>query len=395
AGGTVTSDDFETGTRAAAFGGTTMLIDFAAQSRGQSMRSALDRWHKKAEQKAVVDYGFHMTITDLREDYLEEMKSLIREGVSSFKLFMAYPGTLMVDDATIFKALRAAAGAGGLICVHAENGEVIDFLVKEALAQGNISPKYHALTRPTTAEAEATGRAIALAQMAEAPVYIVHVSCAEALARIRESRERRFPALAETCPQYLCLSIDDYNRPGFEGARYVLTPPLREAWNQDELWKALADDQLQVVSTDHCPFMFNGQKTLGRDDFSKIPNGGPGVENRVALIYDRGVRTGRISLNRWIDLVSTTPARLFGLYPKKGAIAPGSDADIVLFDPEAEVTLSAGSHHMHVDYNLYEGWRIKGVSRRVYSRGKLIVNEDRFLGSAGWGHFVPRKPFSG
>jgi dihydropyrimidinase len=394
-GGTVSSDDFETGTRAAAFGGTTTLIDFAIQSRGQTMRSALDTWFKKADGKAVTDYSFHMIVTDLQDAGVEEMKSLIREGVTSFKLFMAYPGVLMVDDATIFRALKVASKAGGLICMHAENGGVIDLIVKETVARGRKAPKYHALSRPTTAEAEATGRAIALAEMAGAPIYIVHLSCAEALNKVREARDRGLPTYAETCPQYLFLSIEDYDRPGFEGAKYVFTPPLREKWNQEELWKGLAKDQLQIISTDHCPFCFKGQKELGKDDFTKIPNGGPGVENRLALVYDGGVRTGRISLNRWVELVSTAPAKMFGLFPRKGSISIGSDADIVLFDPEAETTISASTHHMRVDYSLYEGWKIKGVPRKVYARGKLIVDGDNFLGRAGSGSFIPRSTYTG
>ena len=394
-GGTVTSDDFETGTRAAAFGGTTTLIDFAIQARGQSMRTALDTWFAKADGKAVVDYSFHMIVTDLPDAKLEEMESLVRDGVTSFKLFMAYPGVLMVDDATIFKAMRTASRRGGLICMHAENGSVIDLIVREALAAGKTAPKYHALTRPTTAEAEAVGRAIALAEMADAPVYIVHLSSADALEKVREARDRGLPAYAETCPQYLFLSIEDYDRPGFEGAKYVFTPPLREKRHQDALWKGLAHDHLQVVSTDHCPFCFKEQKELGLGDFSKIPNGGPGVENRLSLVYNGGVRSGKISLNRFVELVSTAPARMFGLYPKKGTIAVGSDADLVLFDPEAEATISAATHHMRVDYSLYEGWKVKGVARKVLSRGKLVVDGDRFLGRAGAGSFIRRGTYTG
>ena len=394
-GGTVSSDDFETGTRAAALGGTTTLIDFAIQSKGQSMRSALDTWFAKAEGKATVDYSFHMILTDLQDAGIEDMKALILDGVTSFKLFMAYPGVLMVDDATIFKAMKIASRFGGLICMHAENGSVIDLIVKEALAQGKKSPKYHALTRPTTAEAEATGRAIALAEMADAPVYIVHLSSADALNKVREAKNRGLPAYAETCPQYLFLSIEDYDRPDFEGAKYVFSPPLREKWHQEELWKGLAQDHLQIVSTDHCPFCFEEQKKLGKDDFTKIPNGGPGVENRLSLMYNGGVRTGRITLNRFVELVSTAPARMFGLFPKKGTIAVGSDADLVLFDPAAESTISASTHHMRVDYSLYEGWRVKGVSRKVFSRGKLIVDGENFLGRAGGGSFVRRSTYSG
>jgi len=394
-GGTVSSDDFETGTRAAAYGGTTTLIDFAIQSKGQSMRTAFTTWERKAEAKATIDYSFHMIVTDLPDAGIEEMNSLIRDGVTSFKLFMAYPGVLMVDDGTIFKAMKNASRYGGLVCMHAENGSVIDLIVKEALAQGKTAPKYHALTRPTTAEAEATGRAIALAEIADAPVYIVHLSCAEALSKVREARDRGIPAYAETCPQYLFLSIEDYDRPGFEGAKYVFTPPLREKWNQEELWRGLAQDHLQVISTDHCPFCFKEQKELGRDDFTKIPNGGPGVETRLSLVYNGGVRTGKITLNRFVELVSTAPAKMFGLFPRKGAITVGSDADVVLFDPEAEATISASTHHMRIDYSLYEGWRVRGVPRKVFSRGRLIVDGDTFLGRAGAGSFVRRSTYSG
>lgn len=394
-GGTVSSDDFETGTRAAAFGGTTTLIDFAMQTKGQSMRTALDAWFAKAEGRAVIDYSFHMVVTDLPDAKVEEMNSLIRDGVTSFKLFMAYPGVLMVDDATIFKAMRAASRSGGLICMHAENGSVIDLIVQEALAQGKTGPKYHALTRPTAAEAEAVGRAVALAEMADAPVYIVHLSSAAALEKVREARERGIPAYAETCPQYLFLSIEDYDRPGFEGAKYVFTPPLREKWNQDELWKGLANDHLQIISTDHCPFCFKEQKELGKNDFTKIPNGGPGIENRLSLVYDGGVKTGKITLNRFVELVSTAPAKMFGLYPKKGTISVGSDADIVLFDPKAETTISASTHHMRIDYSLYEGWRVTGGARKVFSRGKLIVDGESFLGRAGGGSFIRRATYTG
>src|SRR6058998_2553632 len=394
-GGTTSADDFQTGTIAAAFGGTTTLIDFAIQYKGKSLRQAFDTWMKKAHDKAVTDYAFHCIITDLGSTQLEEMGQLIREGVTSFKLFMAYPGVFMLDDATIFKAMRQAAKHSGLICMHAENGGAIDVIVQQALAEGKRAPKYHALTRPTTAEAEATGRAIALAEIADAPVYIVHLSCAEALSKVREARDRGIPAYAETCPQYLFLSIEDYDRPGFEGAKYVFTPPLREKWNQEELWRGLAQDHLQVISTDHCPFCFKEQKELGRDDFTKIPNGGPGVETRLSLVYNGGVRTGKITLNRFVELVSTAPAKMFGLFPRKGAITVGSDADVVLFDPEAEATISASTHHMRIDYSLYEGWRVRGVPRKVFSRGRLIVDGDTFLGRAGAGSFVRRSTYSG
>src|SRR3954462_10745919 len=332
-GGSRSADDFETGTRAAAFGGTTTLIDFAIQYKGQTLGTAFGDWMEKARARAITHYAFHCIITDLPDAQLDEMPARIRDGVSSFKLFMAYPGVFMLDDGSIFKAMRQAAKHGAMICMHAENGGAIDVLVQQALAEGKTAPKYHALTRPTTAEAEATSRAIALAEMAGAPVYIVHLSCNDALEKVREARDRGLPVYAETCPQYLYLSLDDMDAPGFEGAKYVFTPPLREKWHQEKLWDGLKRDHLQVVSTDHCPFCFKDQKELGKDDFTKIPNGGPGVEHRMSLIYSGGVAGGRFTVNRFVELVATTPAKLFGLYPRKGTIAVGSDADLVIFDP--------------------------------------------------------------
>ncbi|MCA1818314.1 MAG: dihydropyrimidinase, partial [Acidobacteria bacterium] len=345
-GGTESSDDFRTGTIAAAFGGTTTIIDFAVQYKGQSLVEGLDNWHKKAEGKCAIDYGFHLITTELEDNQTEELHTVMDEGVTSFKLFMAYPGVFLADDATIFRAMSAAGERGGLVCMHAENGIVINEIIKRALAQGRTAPKYHALTRPTVAEAEGVHRAIAIAEMAESPVYIVHLSCADALNQVREARDRGLPAFAETCPQYLFLSIDDYGE-GFEGAKYVMTPPLREKWNQQELWKGLKADDLQVISTDHCPFCMKEQKELGRNDFSKIPNGAPGVENRVPLIYNGGVVENRISLNRFVELTSTAAAKMFGLFPRKGTIAVGSDADIVVFDPDKEQTFSVKTQHMN------------------------------------------------
>src|SRR5271170_4390233 len=347
-GGTTSADDFETGTRAAAIGGTTTIVDFAIQAKGTKMRDALDTWWKKAEGKACIDYGLHMIVTDLGTSGLEDMDDLVAEGVASFKLFMAYPGVLMVDDATIFRALKQTSKNGALICMHAENGSVIDVMVRQALAEGKTAPIYHALTRPTLAEAEAVHRAIALAEMAGAPIYIVHLSSEGALNQVREARDRGLPAFAETCPQYLLLSVEDLARPGFEGAKYVFTPPLRPKEHQSKLWNGLKHDHLQVVSTDHCPFCFADQKILGKDDFTKIPNGGPGIENRLHLIYHHGVNAGRITLNRFVEITSTTPARIFGMYPRKGEIAAGSDADVVIWDPHAVHTLSAKTHHMRV-----------------------------------------------
>lgn len=392
-GGTVSSDDFETGTRAAAFGGTTTLIDFAIQAKGQKMREALDIWWKKGE-IATIDYSLHMIITDLPEAHLEDMNEMIREGVTSYKLFMAYPNVLMVDDATIFRAMKQTANNGGLICMHAENGGVIDLMVQKALAEGKTAPIYHALTRPTTAEAEAVNRSIALAQMAGVPVYIVHLSCAEALEKVAEARDRGLPAFAETCPQYLLLSIEDLDRPNFEGAKYVFTPPLREKWHQEKLWEGLRKNSLQVVSTDHCPFCFKEQKELGRDNFAKIPNGGPGVENRLQLIHHFGVNEKRISLNRWVEIVSTAPAKMFGLYPTKGTVAVGSDADITIWNPEQEHVISAKTHHMRVDYSMFEGFKVKGNAEIVLSRGEVIVNKDQWLGRTGRGRFIKRGTFA-
>ena len=393
-GGTTSADDFESGTIAAAHGGTTSVVDFAIQYRGQTLRHALDAWRAKADGKAAIDYGFHMIVTDLNDSVEREMDDLVREGVSSFKLFMAYPGVFMLDDASIFRALLRTRENGGTICMHAENGGVIDVLVKRALAEGKTAPKYHALTRPARAEAEATHRAIALAEMAGVPIYIVHLSAAEALEMVTEARDRGLPAYAETCPQYLFLSYDNYEEPGFDGAKYVMSPPLRPKETQDRLWRGLASNDLQAISTDHCPFCMKEQKELGRDDFSKIPNGAPGIETRMSLVHDGGVRSGKISWNRFVELTSTSPAKIFGLFPRKGTIAPGSDADLVVFDPTRKQTLSAKTLHMKVDYNPYEGREVTGVSETVLSRGKVIVENGKFTGRAGAGSFLKRSPRS-
>jgi dihydropyrimidinase len=390
-GGTTSADDFETGTRAAAIGGTTTIVDFAIQSRGTKMRAALDTWWKKAEGKACIDYGLHMIVTDLGTSGLEDMDDMVREGVASFKLFMAYPNVLMADDATIFKALQQTARNGALVCMHAENGSVIDVIVQQTLAEGKTAPIYHALSRPTTAEAEAVHRAIAMAEIAGAPVYIVHLSSEDALNQVREARDRGLPAFAETCPQYLLLSIED-QMPGksFEDAKYVFTPPLRAKKNQAKLWDGLKHDHLQVVSTDHCPFCFADQKALGKDDFTKIPNGGPGIEHRMQLIHHHGVNAGRITLNRFVEITATAPARIFGMYPQKGTIAEGSDADIVLWDPKAKHTISAATHNMRVDYSMFEGFEVLGNARQVYSRGELIVENGRYVADIGCGNYLRR-----
>ena len=392
-GGTTSADDFESGTIAAAFGGTTSIVDFAIQYRGSTMRHALDDWRRRADGKAVIDYGFHMIVTELEDAGLGEMDRLVRdEGITSFKLFMAYPGVFMVDDQTIFRALRRTGDNGGLVCMHAENGGVIDELVKEALRKGDTAPKYHALTRPPRAEGEATGRAIALAELAGVPIYIVHLSAAHALEKVRDARDMGLPAYAETCPQYLFLSYDNYEEPGFNGAKYVMSPPLREKWHQDVLWKGLAKNDLQVISTDHCPFCMAEQKELGKDDFSKIPNGAPGIETRLTLVHDGGVRAGRISMNRFVELCSTTPARMFGLFPRKGTIAIGSDADIVVFDPSRSATLGVKTLHMNVDYNPYEGRTVQGAPSVVISGGEVVVDGDAFVGWKGSGRFLKRGP---
>jgi len=394
-GGSRSADDFESGTRAAAIGGTTTIVDFAIQARGTKMRTALDTWWKKAEGKTSIDYGLHMIVTDLPDAGLEDMDDMVREGVASFKLFMAYPGVLMVDDATIFKALRQTAKNGALICMHAENGSVIDVLVQQALAEGKTAPIYHALTRPTQAEAEAVHRAIAMAEMAGVPVYIVHLSSEDALNQVREARDRGLPAFAETCPQYLLLSLEDVADKGWEGAKYVFTPPLRERRNQPQLWEGLRRDNLQVVSTDHCPFCFEDQKALGKDDFTKIPNGGPGIENRLQLLHHHGVGLGNLTLNRFVELVSTAPARIFGMYPKKGVLAVGSDADLVLWDPAAAYTITVATQAMRVDYSMFEGFQVCGNARDVYSRGDLIVSNGKFIGRPGRGRYLRREARGG
>jgi dihydropyrimidinase len=393
-GGTTSADDFESGTVAAAHGGTTSIVDFAIQYKGQTLRQAMDAWMKKADGKAAIDYGFHMIITDLPESVEKEMDVMVKEGITSFKLFMAYRGVLMLDDGSIFRAFLRTAGNGGTICMHAENGDVIDVLVKRALAEGKTEPKYHALTRPPRAEAEATHRAICLAEMAGAPLYVVHLSAAEALEQITLARDRGLPAYAETCPQYLFLSYANYEEPGFDGAKYVMSPPLRAKGNEERLWRGLAGNDLQAVSTDHCPFCMKEQKELGKGDFSKIPNGAPGIETRMSLLFDGGVVGNRISLNRFVELTSTSPAKIFGLFPRKGTIAPGSDADIVIFDPAKKHTLSAKTLHMKVDYNPYEGRQVTGAAETVLSRGRVIVENGKFTGKAGAGAFLKRLPRS-
>jgi dihydropyrimidinase len=387
-GGSFCSDDFETGTRAAAFGGTTTIVDFAVQDYGEGLRQGLDRWFAKAE-KACIDYGFHVIVREVNDQVLKEMDELVGEGVTSFKLFMAYPGVFMLDDASIFRAMRQAADSGSLIMMHAENGGPIDVLVRQFLEEGKTDPVNHGLTRPPVMEGEAVHRVFKLAELAGTPAYIVHLSSRDALDAVREARDRGMPAFAETCPQYLYLSLDDMARPGFEGAKFVCSPPLRPEEHQAELWSGLQAGDLQVVSTDHAPFNYQGQKDLGKDDFSKIPNGLPSVEDRFTLLYG-GVTAGHIGLNRFVELVATAPAKMFGLYPRKGTIAPGSDADIVVFDPKAQRVLSAETHHMNVDYSCYEGRSVVGLPEIVLQRGEVLVENGEFKGGSGRGKFLPR-----
>jgi len=393
-GGTVTIDDVESGQTAAAFGGTTTHIDFVIQPQGATFAEALDEWRAKADGKQVIDMGYHMAVTDLvGGGTLEELAQLPDEGVTSYKLFMAYKGALMVDDETLFRTMEVASRTGALVMVHAENGDVIDVLVKQALEAGNTDPLYHALTRPPEAEGEATNRAIQLAHLAGAPLYVVHVTCREAVEPIALAREKGWDVWGETCTQYFFNSLDDIAKPDFEGAKYVYSPPVRDKANWDVLWNAVRTDVLSAISTDHCAFLWDGQKTLGRDDFSKIPNGAPGLENRLQMIHEFGVRAGRITLNRMVELLATNPAKLFGLYPHKGTVAVGSDADLVVFDPEKRVTITAANQHSRSDYNLYEGTEVTGSPQVVLLRGHVLVENDELVAKPGIGQYVARARF--
>ena len=397
-GGTTSADDYRTGTQAAAVGGTTTVIDFALQKQGSTMREALELWREKARGKACIDYSLHMAVTDLGPGDgthgLREMAEMVAEGITSFKLFMAYPGVLMIDDGLMFKVMQKAAALDAMCCIHAENGSAIDIVVAQMLAEGKTAPHFHALSRSPKAEAEATHRAIALADMTGAAVYIVHLSNEYALAELKHMQRRGARALAETCPQYLVLSLED-QMPGesWEEAKFVFTPPLREKRHQEPLWNALRDGSLEVVSTDHCPFTTE-QKALGRGNFAKIPNGGPGIENRLQILWHFGVNTGRLTSERFVALTATNPAKIFGMGASKGTIAPGLDADILLWDPNADYTIRAATQCMATDYNMFEGWTVKGNAAIVFSRGELVVDNitqpGRFLGSAGRGRFLKR-----
>lgn len=393
-GGTVTKDDFETGTMAAAFGGTTTIIDFCLTMKGKPLKTAVDAWHAKAKEKAVIDYGFHLQIVEANDAALNELPDMINEeGITSLKVFMAYKNQFQADDETLFRTLLAAKELGALVMVHAENGDVIDYLVKKALQEGNTAPIYHALTRPPEAEGEATGRAAALTGLAKSQLYVVHVSCAEAARKIAEARSSGIDIWGETCPQYLVLDQSYLEKPDFEGAKYVWSPPLREKHNQEILWNALRTGQLQTLGSDQCSFDFKGQKDLGKDDFSKIPNGGPIIEDRVSILYSEGVAKGRISLNQFVDIMSTKAAKLFGLYPQKGTIAVGSDADLVIFDPGVKRIISAETHHMAVDYNPFEGLEVTGEPVSVLSRGEYVVKDRKFAGKPGAGQFIKRAKY--
>jgi dihydropyrimidinase len=388
-GGTFSADTFETGTKAAAWGGTTTIIDFAVQAKGTSLLATLDKWHEKAGGNCAIDYGFHMIVSDVNEATLKEMDACIGAGISSFKMFMAYPGVFYSTDGEILLAMQQASRSGATIMMHAENGIAIDQLVAQAVAAGRTDPVQHGLTRPPELEGEATGRAITLAKVADCPLYIVHLSAAQALSAVAEARDAGQNVFAETCPQYLYLTLDDLARPNFEGAKFVASPPLRTPGHAAALWRGLRTNDLAVVSTDHCPFCFSEQKELGRNDFSKIPNGIPGVEHRMDLLH-QGVVAGEITLERWVETCSTTPARMFGLYPRKGTIAPGADADIVIYDPAAHQTLSVATHHMNVDYSAYEGMPITGQVAVTISRGQVVVAGGEFKGAPGHGAFLSR-----
>ena len=389
-GGTISSDDFKSGTIAAAFGGTTSIIDFAIQYKGKSFAETLDDWDAKAEGKCAIDYSYHLAVTEYEPRHAPEFKKVIDRGISTFKLFLAYPGVFMVNDQTMFRVMQSAGETGGMTLVHAENGVAIQQMIENLVAAGKMEPKYHAQSRPPVMQADGVARSLRVGEVAKAPVFIVHVSCAAAMNEIVRSRDEGNASFGETCTQYLFLDESEYDKPNFEGAKYVFTPPLVDKENIEPLWKGLKLGYLQEVSTDHCPFNFKGQKELGRGDFRKIPNGGPGVEDRLSMVYHGGVIERGFSLNKWVDLCSTASAKMFGMFPKKGTIAVGSDADIVIFDPDEKMTISATSHHMNVDYSAYEGLTVQGVTKTVLSRGKVIIENDKYVGKPGDGKFIRR-----
>lgn len=393
-GGTVTADDYETGTIAAAYGGTTTVLDFCLTNKGEPLKDAIKEWHEKAKGKAVIDYGFHLMISEVNQEVLNELPSIIgEEGITSFKVFMAYKNVFQADDGVLFQTLLTAKEHSALVMVHAENGDVIDYLVNKALKEGNTDPIYHALTRPPEVEAEATGRAAHLTGLAESQLYVVHVTCSDAAEKIAEARRKGYQVWGETCQQYLVLDQNDLAKPHFEGAKYACSPPLRESRHQEELWKALKIGHLHTIGSDQCSFNFKGQKELGKGDFSKIPNGMPTIEDRFSIIFSEGVKKGRITINEFVDLVSTRAAKLFGMFPKKGTIAVGSDADIVIFDPNIERTISADTHHMNVDYNPFEGLKITGEPISVLCRGEFVIRDKKFVGKPGSGQYLKRQRY--
>ena len=387
-GGTVSSDDFFTGTRAAAFGGVTTILDFAMQSRGESLEQAAAKRRSEAEGRVCIDYGLHLGVTDLTDETMTEIPAMIDQGYPTFKLFMAYP-ELAVDDGELYAVLKTVSQAGGMVGVHAENMHLIRRFVRTLLSEGKTAPMYHEVSRPALAEAEAVTRAIMLAAETQSRLYFFHLSTGRGLAAIREARQKGLPVYAETCPQYLLLTKDRYREPDFRAARYVISPPLRTAEDQEALWSGLDDGSLQVVGSDHCPFRTD-QKKLGEASFDRIPNGGPGVETLLPLLLSEGVGKGRLRLERLVEIVSTEPARLFGLYPRKGAVMAGSDADLVVIDPDRKVALSAETLHMNVDYTLYEGWVLKGYPDITISKGNVLCSQGRFFGAPGQGKFLAR-----
>ncbi|RWR15461.1 dihydropyrimidinase [Sinirhodobacter populi] len=391
--GVHSADDFRTGTIAAACGGTTTVVDFCAQAHGQSLSDAIAFWDSKAEGAAAVDYGYHIIVTDMNESVFEELAGLPERGITSFKLFMAYRGTNMIDDVTLLRALDQARRSDALVMVHAENGDAADYLRDRFAAEGKTTPYYHALSRPPRVEAEATARALALAEIVDTPIYIVHLTCGEALDELIRAKRRGVRAYAETCTQYLYLTREDLARPDFEGAKFVFTPPARTEADHQILWDALANRTLDAISSDHCSWSFKDHKSRGRDDFRKIPNGAPGVEERLMMIY-QGVNEGRITLCDFVDLVATRPARLFGMFPRKGTISVGADADLVLWDPEAECVIAQRDMHNAMDYSSYEGRKVKGMPRSVLLRGKLIVEDRNYIGTPGEGTFLRRDRFA-
>ncbi|MFQ5398028.1 MAG: dihydropyrimidinase [Anaerolineae bacterium] len=403
---TVSSDDFYTGHKAAAFGGTTCHIDFANQRKGETLHQALERWHKKAEGKAVIDYSTHISITDLRDEVLAEIPSMLDEGITTLKLFMSYKGVYQLDDGAIFKVMEKAADLGMLVLMHAENGDVVDALTRQNVAAGNLSPEYHAYSHPAWGEAEATLRAVALAGITGAPLYVVHMTCEESVDQLRYGRAHGLPVMGETCPQYLFFTVDDLCRP--DGAKWICSPPMRSQKDNEYLWRALADGHLQVVGTDHCPFLFDGSKPVmyegepyqmpgkdsGHGDFSKTPNGMHGIEDRMLMLWSYGVNQGRFSANRFVELTATNPAKIFGLYPRKGTIAVGSDADVVIWDPKATKTVSWRTHHTRTDHNVYEGMELVGLPEKVFAWGELLVDGEQWYGRRGSGRFLHRQPYA-